>query len=73
MAPLEVEGYDFWIAGVETRYSNCLIELTWSERGGFVKALLNTTRSSNMIVGIFDRSKNTGKVFDRRDKIRNHE
>lgn len=70
MAPLEIEGYDFWIAGVETRYKNCLIELTWSEREGFIKAILPITRSSNMIVGIFDRSKGTGKVFDRREKIR---
>lgn len=71
MAPLEIEGYDFWIAGVETRYNKCLLELRWSERGAYIKAILTTTRSSNMIVGIFDRSKGVGKIFDRREKIRN--
>lgn len=70
MPPLEVEGYDYWIAALEIRYRKRLIELKWSDRDGFIKAILPITRSSNMIIGIFNRETGIGKIFDRRDKIR---
>lgn len=68
-----INGYGKWIEELCIRYSVGTILFRESEGSDYINALLESTLTKNMLVGIYDKIKGVGKVFDRRVGIRREE
>lgn len=67
--PIIVKGYSNWIAQLSINYKPHTILLRTSNEN-YTNALLNSISTKTMLIGIFDKDKDIGKVFDRRKSIR---
>lgn len=64
MSPEIVHSKEYFIERLASKYKGQTI--TFRDSGDYQYALLFATRSNNLMVGVFDNKKETGKIFDRR-------
>jgi len=69
MEPIELHGWEAFISELGRRYMSIPLTFTFTERNN-INFLLQTARTSTMIVGVFDKTTKIGKIFDRRNGVR---
>lgn len=68
----KVEGHSEWIEALATRYKNITID--FGNRGDslYINAIIHCggRQNKNIIVGVYNKENNVGKIFDRREVVR---
>jgi len=65
VSPEIVHSKEYFIERLADKYRGQTI--TFRDSGDYQYALLFSTRSNNLMVGVFDTKKEIGKIFDRRE------